>query len=249
MRRICVFGDLHGKNLNVPRADAYFLTGDISGLPDEEEIRKKFFKAMNSPEHERIKFLKGASEQKNINRFIMSAYVFLKRVSATGKPVYFVSGNREIIFKLLVTQLNPHLKTLEQRIKNIKNIKCIDGQVVDFFGMRLLGIPFVPSTEWYLEHYSSIPGFKSKFEQLKLLHKQIEDIKADIVLSHCPPFGILDEHPKFGHLGVKSVRRYIDKNKPRYVFCGHIHEATGVQVYDNAFVANMGTSYYVFEIQ
>lgn len=48
----------------------------------------------------------------------------------------------------------------------------------------------------------------------------------DIVLSHCPPFGILDGAD--GHrFGSKGLRAYINRECPALVVCGHIHECGG----------------------
>ncbi len=248
MRKLCVFGDLHGKDVEVPEADAYLLTGDLSGLLDEADLKKTFRQAMTGSDKGRLKFLRSPHEQKNVKRFITSAYGFLKKLSDFGKPVYFVSGNREVIFKLLATQLNPHLKTLDDRIKNLKDVSCIDGRVVDVFGMRLLGIPFVPSGEWYISYYSKISGFKSRFEQLRMMPQRLMSVDADIVLSHCPPFGILDQASNFGNVGIKTIRNYLEKKNPKYLFCGHIHEAIGVKIFKKTIVVNMGASYYVFDL-
>lgn len=60
---------------------------------------------------------------------------------------------------------------------------------------------------------------------------------ADIVVSHCPPYGILDSAGKLYdrikgcfkemHLGSPGLQRYIREHRPRLVICGHIHEAAG----------------------
>jgi Icc-related predicted phosphoesterase len=45
--------------------------------------------------------------------------------------------------------------------------------------------------------------------------------RVDILLLHAPPFGLLDSPDDPVHKGSKSVRAYIDRHKPSYVFCGH----------------------------
>ena len=32
------------------------------------------------------------------------------------------------------------------------------------------------------------------------------------------------------HAGSRSVREFVDRNQPDYLFCGHIHEAEGVDI-------------------
>lgn len=248
--KICVFGDIHGQEIKIPRADLYLLTGDLSGLPEEDEMRlKKTFRTeINSPIEQRISFLKSHVEQKVVNRFINSAEQILRKFSSTGKPVFYVSGNREVIFDLIITQLNSHLETLEEKTTDLDNVKCIDSEIIELAGARILGIPFIPSKEWYIENYLQIVGFKSKFEQLRRVPRSFLNVKSDIVLSHCPPFGLVDLDNNSVNVGIKSLREYIDRNEPKYFFCGHIHEATGVEAYNRTKLINMGTSFYVFDL-
>jgi Icc-related predicted phosphoesterase len=51
-----------------------------------------------------------------------------------------------------------------------------------------------------------------------------------ILASHPPPFGHLDLVPGAGHVGSRSVARIVEKYRPLAVLCGHIHEASGIEV-------------------
>jgi len=42
------------------------------------------------------------------------------------------------------------------------------------------------------------------------------------------------------HVGSSSVRQYIEERQPSVVFCGHIHEARGIDNIGNALVVNPG---------
>lgn len=54
-----------------------------------------------------------------------------------------------------------------------------------------------------------------------------------IVLSHAPPFGILDVEGEDAltnepvHIGSQALLRYIQQFHPRFVICGHVHAAKG----------------------
>jgi Icc-related predicted phosphoesterase len=51
-----------------------------------------------------------------------------------------------------------------------------------------------------------------------------------ILVCHCPPLGTpLDRVRQGVHAGSRAVREFIDRCQPEYFFCGHIHEAEGVQ--------------------
>jgi hypothetical protein len=50
---------------------------------------------------------------------------------------------------------------------------------------------------------------------------------VDIVLSHCPPLGVLDKTLDHRYIGSEFLLKYIDKHEPLLVVCGHVHEAAG----------------------
>ena len=53
---------------------------------------------------------------------------------------------------------------------------------------------------------------------------------TDILMTHGPPFGILD-HCHGGHVGCEKLRDKILEIKPKYHIFGHIHEGRGVEDY------------------
>ena len=51
-----------------------------------------------------------------------------------------------------------------------------------------------------------------------------------VLVCHAPPYGTpLDEMRPGQHAGSRSVRKFIDRHQPAWFFCGHIHEAEGVE--------------------
>ena len=54
-------------------------------------------------------------------------------------------------------------------------------------------------------------------------------LKPMIAIFHCPPYLTrLDRIANLRHAGSTAVRDFLLREKPRYFFCGHIHEAAGV---------------------
>ena len=52
-----------------------------------------------------------------------------------------------------------------------------------------------------------------------------------VLVCHAPPHGTELDRIRSGlHAGSKSVREFIEKQQPVYFFCGHIHEAEGVEI-------------------
>lgn len=54
----------------------------------------------------------------------------------------------------------------------------------------------------------------------------------DILISHTPPYGILDQLKDGTHVGSKALRKVIDIVKPKHHIFGHIHENGGKYHYN-----------------
>jgi Icc-related predicted phosphoesterase len=76
--------------------------------------------------------------------------------------------------------------------------------------------------------------------------------RLDILLTHIPPYGVLDRVDSASvppswvgkHAGSKSILEYIRRQQPRYVFCGHIHESEGFEKVGHTQVYNLGMGGY-----
>jgi Icc-related predicted phosphoesterase len=47
--------------------------------------------------------------------------------------------------------------------------------------------------------------------------------KADILISHAPPFGVHDEPDDVTHAGLKVLNEYLERHHPKYHFHGHTY--------------------------
>ena len=90
---------------------------------------------------------------------------------------------------------------------------CNSG--IEIEGVKIWGIPFFLSDEI---HWAD------------LYPKKIAWIpqQTDILVSHCPPFGILDKSAFGANMGNEDLRKQVEIINPRYHLFGHIHEAYGV---------------------
>jgi Icc-related predicted phosphoesterase len=67
-------------------------------------------------------------------------------------------------------------------------------------------------------------------------------VRWHILITHCPPFNTRLDRTFLGqHVGSKTIRAFIEKNRPDLVICGHIHEARGVDRVDSTICINPGT--------
>ncbi|BDI31498.1 metallophosphoesterase [Capsulimonas corticalis] len=77
---------------------------------------------------------------------------------------------------------------------------------------------------------------------------------VDIVLSHAPPYGVLDGYsPEDGgevlHIGSRALLSYIHRCAPALVICGHVHGAHGIaEASANTLVYNVAETPTLIEI-
>lgn len=64
----------------------------------------------------------------------------------------------------------------------------------------------------------------------------------DVLITHCPPFGILDKSNKDKNGGSKALRAISLDRKPKYHIFGHIHEANGMQKIGDTMYLNVAKS-------
>jgi len=116
-------------------------------------------------------------------------------------PVFYVHGNHDEIY----------LKRPPEGCEDI------DGRVVDFKGLRFLGLG------------GSMRYSEGKFQytekemewRIRRLYFQIRK-GIDVVIAHSPPAGI-HEGGDFAHKGFHSFLKLIEKFQPSYFLHGHTH--------------------------
>lgn len=85
--------------------------------------------------------------------------------------------------------------------------------------------PFIYGTPW-----TSRYGTWALMEDEEVLEERWKDVpkNLDILISHGPPYGYLDEAaPMTAHLGSKSMLDCVSRVNPRVFICGHIHGGRG----------------------
>lgn len=72
------------------------------------------------------------------------------------------------------------------------------------------------------------------------LNNLLKESPGSILISHNPPNGYVDKAYNGKHVGSKILLNAIKKHQPKYVFCGHIHEAKGKAKIGKTQVYNLG---------
>lgn len=101
---------------------------------------------------------------------------------------------------------------------------------VDFHRqIRTLG-----ATKWAGLGYSNITPFNTpgeySEEEIAGALAAFDGITGLYLVVHCPPNDIkLDEFAAGKHAGSTAIRLWVERARPSYLFCGHIHETAGMQ--------------------
>ena len=101
---------------------------------------------------------------------------------------------------------------------------CIDDRLIEYGGLRILGLGGCP---WY--H----PG-KYQYTE-KEMKKRIKKLRfalwkaggVDIVVTHAPPRGVGDLDDA-AHQGFEMFLELLEKYKPQYLLHGHVHLRYGI---------------------
>lgn len=96
----------------------------------------------------------------------------------------------------------------------------LQDELVELAGLKIYGTPWQPTfMNWAFNLPRNSKHLKEKWEQIPA--------GLDILITHGPPYGVLDK-TKFGqHVGCELLRERVRELKPRLHCFGHIHEAYG----------------------
>jgi Icc-related predicted phosphoesterase len=147
-----------------------------------------------------------AGDLVNWGRNVDAAGEVLRR---RGKQVYVIPGNHE----------SPEQIAAMCEKYGLNNFHS--GQI-EIGGYQVVGLGCSNPTPF------GTPGEYTE-EEIGRRTSAFNGLKPMIAIFHCPPYMTrLDRIANLRHAGSTSVRDFLLREKPRYFFCGHIHEAAGV---------------------
>ncbi len=119
----------------------------------------------------------------------------------------------------------------------------LHGSILEVNGYQIGGLGYSNPTPF------DTPGEYSEAELNEQLQK-FAALKPLILICHCPPRNTsLDRVRENVHAGSSAVREFIERYQPEYFFCGHIHEAAGVEEQiGTTKCCNVGKRGYLLEI-
>lgn len=104
------------------------------------------------------------------------------------------------------------------------SIYCLCDSGTEFEGLKIWGSPWTTKFKGMNPHCMAftVDTDEELAEKWKLIPEDI-----DILITHSPPFGILDNVENRKNVGSSSLRETIEKIKPRLHVFGHTHEGYG----------------------
>jgi len=121
----------------------------------------------------------------------------------------------------------------------IEGASCIHGRCEAYGDLSFIGAGSLP-----IDRVHPSPFEISDEEIFEALNQGFQVCKSQrfvIVVAHSPPVNTRLDRAYFGgHVGSSSLRAFIEQKQPSVVFCGHIHEARGMDRIGNTIVANTG---------
>lgn len=139
---------------------------------------------------------------------------FLEQLDTIGKPWLFVPGNHD-----------PSASFLEPLNARFRYGTVVTtSQLFWLGGFRALIVPWTPPCGW---------NWMLTQQHLDELLCQYRTSAIDILITHGPPKGALDEEGKWYHRRTPTLRPLVDALKPRYLLCGHMHFDGGKTLVQN----------------
>jgi uncharacterized protein len=95
------------------------------------------------------------------------------------------------------------------------------GRTMEIAGYRVAGLGYSNRTPF------DTPGEYTEQELTERLTR-FSGLDPLVLICHTPPKGtVLDRAAEGKHFGSDAIREFIEREQPRYFYCGHIHEAAG----------------------
>ena len=140
-------------------------------------------------------------------------------------------GNHDLGFDKKHDEETHAYNWLDDLIQKHSNITILNNSSVNIEGINIWGSPATP---WY---HGDRWAFNYKKADIGDIWELIPN-NTDILVTHGPAFGILDEIFDGRHVGCIQLLDKIKEIKPKYHICGHIHEGYGIVEQDDTIFIN-----------
>jgi uncharacterized protein len=163
----------------------------------------------------------------------------LERLLATEADYYIAAGD-QVSWERGLERCGEILKTRGDKVWVLPGNHEKASQISDMcqkFGLNDFHERSFEVGRWKVAGlgYSSITPFDTPGEyteeQIETKLEKFAELEPLVLVCHAPPHDTaLDQIRPGLHAGSTAVRDFIEKRQPEYFFCGHIHEAEGVEI-------------------
>jgi Icc-related predicted phosphoesterase len=260
--KILAVGDPHGdikkvKKIPTNGIDLCLITGDLG---KSDFVRQKVFENIKRQKEGLPKLESTKLDTKRIYQEIYFSTIDILKYLSKSAPTYSILGNigtdmiKDSEVKKDENRFKIKLPYLKRGISKLNNFYRVKNVVRNIDGLRIGFLEYFIDVSW-------VHNFKPSNYSKRLNEARKESSKAkqilnnfknlDILVCHQPPYGYLDKvSAKYNppqnwigkHAGSKVILDYIKKYQPKYVFCGHIHEAKGKAKIGKTEVYNLGVA-------
>ena len=91
----------------------------------------------------------------------------------------------------------------------------LQDSVVEIEGLRIYGSPWQPEFQNWAFNLPRGPRLREKWNRIPE--------ETDILVTHGPPAGILDQTPHGEHVGCQDLREVVERIQPKVHVFGHVH--------------------------
>jgi Icc-related predicted phosphoesterase len=137
--------------------------------------------------------------------------------SQPAKYKIFIAGNHDLLYD---SNFYPDFQDKKIFYPKYYNSIYLENNGINIEGLNIWGSPYSCDFGGW--------AFMKKDKDLQSIWNQIPDA-TDILITHSPPFGVLDKTTKNLNVGSKTLRNKVRKIKPKIHIFGHIHEASGIK--------------------
>jgi Icc-related predicted phosphoesterase len=131
-----------------------------------------------------------------------------------AKDKVFISGNHDALDQ----EFSPLFKSI---VSEYPSVTYLRDEMAIIQGLKIYGYPWTPRFfDW---NWMADPESPLMLSTLKAIPEDL-----DILISHGPPKGLLDKTERGESVGSSDLLLELDRIKPRYLICGHIHHSCGI---------------------
>jgi Icc-related predicted phosphoesterase len=152
----------------------------------------------------------------------------VEALAGLGPRVLIVPGNMDPAFSISLWEEAGFISLHRRAV-------CLDE--VGFAGMGGMALRREPRPDDDLRFYHQD---EEVYRVLGRCHEDIGGPGRKVVVTHQPPFGVLDTLYSGQPSGCRSLRRFLEDYQPDLLLCGHIHEARGEARLGRTVIVNVG---------